>query len=107
MMTAKDFYDGTEIKWCGRGADLKAIDERLRNAEQNPTAGNLIADFTASIAWGWKKAKKHGDKRTENFSFRLQKVQVFVQEVEQELALLQLAFPSLRKAVLSYEKKKV
>jgi len=107
MMTAKDFYDGTEIKWCGRGADLKAIDERLRNAEQNPTAGNLIAVFTASIAWGWKKAKKHGDKRTENFSLRLQKVQVLVQEVEQELALLQLDVPSLRKAVLSYEKKKV
>jgi len=106
MMTAKDFYDGTEIKWCGRGADLKAIDERLRAAEQNQTVGNLIAVFTAAIAWGWKKAKKHGDKRTENFSLRLQKVQVLVQEVEQDLAGLGLDVPSLRKAVLSYEKKK-
>ena len=74
MMTAKDFYDGTEIKWCGRGADLKAIDARLRAAEADATAGNLIAVFTAAVAWGWNKAKKHGDKRTENFSLRLKKV---------------------------------
>ena len=107
MMTSKDFYDGTEIKWCGRGADLKAIDARLRAAELDATAGNLIAVYTAACAWGWKKAKKHGDKRTENFSLRLQKVQVLVQEVEQELSLLGLDVPSLRKAVLSYEKKKV
>jgi len=107
MMTAKDFYDGTEIKWCGRGSDLKAIDERLRAAELNQTAGNLIAVYTAAIAWGWKKAKKHGDKRTENFSLRLQKVQVLVQEVEQELPQFGLDVMSLRKAVLSYEKKKV
>ncbi len=107
MMTSKDFYDGTEIKWCGRGADLKAIDARLRAAELDATVGNLIAVYTAACAWGWKKAKKHGDKRTENFSLRLQKVQVLVQEVEQELSLLGLDVPSLRKAVLSYEKKKV
>ena len=107
MMTSKDFYDGTEIKWCGRGADLKAIDARLRAAELNATVGNLIAVYTAAIAWGWKKAKKHGDKRTENFSLRLQKVQVLVQEVEQELPQFGLDVMSLRKAVLSYEKKKV
>ena len=107
MMTAKDFYDGTEIKWCGRGSDLKAIDARLGAAELNPTAANLIAVYTAACAWGWRKAKKHGDKRTENFSLRLQKVQVLVQEVEQQLGLLGLDVPSLRKAVLSYEKKKM
>jgi hypothetical protein len=54
-----------------------------------------------------EKAKKHGDKRTENFSLRLQKVQVLVQEVEQELPQFGLDVMSLRKAVLSYEKKKV
>jgi len=107
MMTSKDFYDGTEIKWCGRGADLKAIDARLRAAELDPTVGNLIGVYTAAIAWGWRKAKKHGDKRTENFSLRLQKVQVLVQEVEQELPRFGLDVMSLRKAVLSYEKKKV
>ena len=107
MMTAKDFYDGTEIKWCGRGADLKAIDQRLRAAELDPTTGNLIAVYTAATAWGWHKAKKHGDKRTENFSLRLQKVQVLVQELEQEFRLLGLDVPSLRSAVLSYEKKKM
>lgn len=107
MMTSKDFYDGTEIKWCGRGADLKAIDARLRAAELDATAGNLIAVYTAAIAWGWKKAKKHGDKRTENFSLRLQKVQVLVHEIEQELPQFGLDVMSLRKAVLSYEKKKV
>ena len=107
MMTYKDFYDGTEIKWCGRGADLKAIDERLRAAELNPTAASLIAVYTAAVAWGWRKAKKHGDKRTENFSLRLQKVQVLVQEVEQALPRFGLDVPSLRKAVLSYEKKKM
>jgi hypothetical protein len=107
MMTYKDFYDGTEIKWCGRGKELKAIDARVRAAELQPTAANLIAVYTAAIGWGWRKAQKHGDKRTENFSLRLKKIQALVGEVERDLGALGFDVPSLRKAALSYEKKKV
>lgn len=107
MMTYKDFYDGTEIKWCGRGKELKALGDRVRTAELQPTAANLIAVYTAAIGWGWRKAQKHGDKRTENFSLRLKKVQALVGEVERDLNALGFDIPSLRKAALSYEKKKV
>lgn len=107
MMTYKDFYDGTEIKWCGRGKELKAIDERVKAAELQPTAANLIAVYTAAIGWGWRKAQKHGDKRTENFSLRLKKVQALVAEVERDLRQLGFDVASLRKAALSFEKKKV
>jgi len=106
MMTYEEFYEGTEIKRCGRGKDLKAIGARVRACDP-PSIPKVIAVLTAATAWGWKKGQKHGEHETENFSIRLRTVRLLVTQAIADLNAFGVDGNSVAKAALSYEKKKL
>lgn len=106
MMTYDAFYQGTDIKNCGRGKKLKALGERVLACDPNFTAAKLIAVLTAAHAWGWDKGAKHKDNPTANFNLRLQTVRNLVTAVKQELTALGVDAASVERAAMSYEKHK-